>query len=123
MHFILFKRQADSAWTVFLEKTLAPLGEIVTVDDKEMMELQDEPGDVLIIDASTETEVEATVTRLRNQRPERRIVVMTASPTWARARAAFEAGAIDYLPKSLSGPELFAAIDEIRRRPLPLWPR
>jgi DNA-binding NarL/FixJ family response regulator len=123
MRFILVSAKSESAGNTFLEEILARLGEPLTVPAGEAAHIRDEPGDVWIVDATFEEEVEAEVSRLRNQHPERRIVVMTASPTWARARAAFQAGAIDYLPKTLGVEELTAAIEEIKKRPLPPWPR
>lgn len=124
MRFLLVSANSESAWNSFLEETLARMGEpVTTVQAREAAHMRDEPGDVWIVDATFEEEVEAEVSRLRNQHPTRRIVVMTASPTWARARAAFQAGAIDYLPKTLGVEELTAAIEEIKKRPLPPWPR
>lgn len=57
--------------------------------------------------------------QLRAERWERRIVVLTASPTWKRARAVFEAGAMDYLPKTLTMMEMREAFQQSLNKPLP----
>ena len=77
----------------------------------------EELGGVVIIDAAKSERVESQVASLRAECPERRIVVVSSSPNWQLARAAFESGAIDYMTKVPTAKEL----DEISRRPLPPW--
>jgi DNA-binding NarL/FixJ family response regulator len=72
-----------------------------------------EQNNLVIIDASETEAIEARIANLRAERPSCRIVVITASPTWQGARAAFEAGATDYLPKSLGEEGLRRALNEI----------
>lgn len=87
------------------------------------VELDNESGDALVIvDATVVEQVENEVMRLRTECPARRIVVLTASPTWQRARAAFAAGAMDYLPNTLDKKELRRIFDRLCRQPLPPWP-
>lgn len=81
---------------------------------------QDE-DDVVIVDAAATERVESQVAALRAERPSRRIVVLAAKPTWQGARAAFDAGAIDYLPKDLGDEELRRRVEDIRRRSLLPW--
>lgn len=78
---------------------------------------------LVVIDATTVTNVEMLISGLRLLRDSIRIVVVTASPTWSNARAAFEAGATDYIPKSSSFKELRAVFEEALRKVAPPWPR
>lgn len=82
----------------------------------------EEPDGLIIIDSTMVENVDKLVSTLRRENPKRRIVVMTASPTWQRARAAFEAGAMDYLPKTLQQDELLDTFRQILNRPLAPWP-
>lgn len=82
-----------------------------------------EQDDIVVIYAATTARPAATVARLRAERPARRIVVLAANPTWQEARAVFEAGAIDYLPETMNPLEQRRLFAELRRRPLPPWPR
>jgi DNA-binding NtrC family response regulator len=114
----------DENWQTYLREALSPLGKLRTMEVKEVMNFSEEhKQELVIIDATFTEDVDALVSRIRSARPDRRIVVVTASPTWKRARAAFEAGAIDYLPKSLSKADLQKTFAQIRRKPLPPWPR
>lgn len=123
MRFLLLDGAEGSYWTTFLADALAPLGTLSVARASQGGPLQeDEPDGLILIDATMVENVEKLVSSLRLERPERRIVVMTASPTWQRARAAFEAGAIDYLPKTLSRDELRGAFEQVLSRPLPPWP-
>jgi DNA-binding response OmpR family regulator len=98
MRFLLLDGEEESDWTKFLADALAPLGTLSVARAGEWTRLGgDEPDGLILIDATAVENVEELVSSLRLERPARRIVVMTASPTWRRARAAFEAGAIDYL--------------------------
>jgi DNA-binding NtrC family response regulator len=122
--FLLINRSGDNHWKNVLEDALAPLGKLHNVNaDHAITKLIDEKYDIVIVDATTIEEVEFLVSRLRAKQPDCRIVVMTASPTWQRARAAFEAGAIDYIPKTLSQSELHDTFKQILQKPLPRWPR
>lgn len=82
-----------------------------------------EQNDIVVIYAAATENVAATVARKRAERPAYRIVVLADNPTWQEARAVFEAGAMDYLPQTLAQAERQRVLGEIRRRPLPPWPR
>lgn len=78
---------------------------------------------LVVIDATVVANVEMLISDLRAQRNACRIVVVTASPTWSNARAAFEAGATDYLSKNSSLKELREVFEEALRKDAPPWPR
>lgn len=110
-------------WRERLRAALAPLGTLEVVEVGNAMNQIKEADGLVIVDATFVDKVDAVVSNLRTERPDSRIVVMTASPTWQRARAAFEAGAIDYLPKTMEEGELVDTFRQILKKPLPPWPK
>jgi DNA-binding NtrC family response regulator len=112
INFLLISRPEDTGWPRILEQALSPLGQVETVSEQDAAErlVQYECGAVVIIDAAAVEEVPALVSRLRDRCPGSRIIVATASPTWQRARDAFQAGATDYIRKSWDSQRLLAAI-------------
>ena len=124
MRFLLLNGMNDNYWKNFLAEVLQPLGTLsVACASQGVPTDGEEPNGLIIIDATMIEEAEKLISRLRAERPERRIVVLTASPTWEHARAAFEAGAADYLPKTLTRGELLEAFQQVLRKPLPPWHR
>jgi DNA-binding NarL/FixJ family response regulator len=61
------------------------------------------------------------VARIRTQRRDARIVVVTDSPTWSRSREAFEAGATDYIRKLLDKEDILSQIKIALAKVLPPW--
>lgn len=117
MQFLLLQGDKDSYWSAFLANVLAPLGSLnVAKADDWVATEQEEPDGLIIVDTTHIERFEQLVSRLYAEDSRRRIVVMTASPTWKRARVAFESGAIDYLPKTLPADELRATFEELLRR-------
>jgi DNA-binding NtrC family response regulator len=124
MHFLLLHGAVETAWKEALKQALVTLGELESLEVDQIMNYKtDEKDQIFIVDATTVDRVEKVVSDMRKKNPERRIVVMTSSPTWQNARAAFEAGAIDYLPKDLGEEEIRTTFREIGQKPLPPWPR
>ncbi len=123
MLLIVTSEAADKSWREWLARILAPLGKLEAVEVNEAMRQVKEQNGIVIVDATFVDNVDAVVSSLRTERPDTRIVVMTASPTWQRARAAFEAGAIDYLPKTMDEEEIRSTFERIRKKPLPPWPK
>jgi DNA-binding NtrC family response regulator len=120
MRFLLLNGSDDDLLKTFLAEALRPLGSVrVAHAEQKIAPDNEEPDGLIIINATAVEHVEQLVAQLRAERPERRIVVITASPTWKRARAAFEAGAIDYLPRTLTIEEMRAAFQQALRKPLP----
>lgn len=117
MQFLLLQGDKDSYWSAFLADVIIPLGSLnVAKADDWTATGQEEPDGLIVVDTTHIERFEQLVARLYTENPSRRIVVMTASPTWKRARAAFESGAIDYLPKTLPADELRAAFEELLSR-------
>lgn len=117
--FLLISRPEDTTWLQVLSQALAPLGAVEAVSEEEAAEriAHYRCNAVAIVDAAAVEDVPALVSCLRRQCPESRIVVATASPTWQRARDAFQAGAVDYIRKSWDSKELLTAMKDILGRP------
>jgi DNA-binding NtrC family response regulator len=123
MLLIVTSEAADKSWRDWLAATLAPLGTLKATEVEEAMKQVREHNGIVIVDATFVDNVDAVVSGLRTERPDSRIVVMTASPTWQMARSAFEAGAIDYLPKTMGEEEILNTFERILNKPLPPWPK
>ena len=68
--------------------------------------LQQQPYDVVLVDAGAVTNAPEVVSQIHIQSPDTRVVVVTVSPHWKIARAVLLAGATDYLYKSLNEEEI-----------------
>jgi DNA-binding NarL/FixJ family response regulator len=121
--FLLINGRRDHCWRQVLEEALAPLGALQTGDEEEAVKLVlQQSYDLVIIDATAVKNVPLLVSRIRAQRPDGRLVVATASPTWRRAREAFQAGAADYIRKSLDREEILLTVQAtLDKKPTP-WP-
>lgn len=119
--FLLVSREEETAWSPVLSQALAPLGTLETVSEKDATERIAQHGcnAIVIIDATVVDDVRSLVRRLRPLCPQARIIVATASPTWQRARDALQAGAVDYIRKSLDKEGLLAVMKDILSRSLP----
>lgn len=73
---------------------------------------------VEVVDGANTRKMEEKVASLRAKYPSRRIVVFAEAPTWQGARAAFEAGANDYLPKTRMAESEREPED---KQPIPIW--
>lgn len=113
----------EDTWGEWLRAALAPLGKLEVMEVNKAMNQIREMDGIVIVDATFVDKVDTVVSNLRTKRPDSRIVVMTASPTWQHARSAFEAGAIDYLPKTMDEEELLDTFKLILKKPLPPWPK
>ncbi len=118
--FLLIGNREESPWAQTLAEALAPLGELHIISEQEaFQESERERYDVIIVDSTVVKEVAPLVARLRVRQPAARLVVATLSPTWQRARDAMQAGAFDYIRKSLDKQETLAAMKKILSRPGP----
>ena len=118
MNFMLIGGPADSEWGTILRHALAPLGEVTYLPSSSWHDnFGEKLFEVVIIDASNVDGVEQFVRLAHTEQPSSKIVVVTASPTWQRARAAFYAGATDYIPKILNEQVLQNAFKKLLDKP------
>ena len=117
---LLVGGELDTPWAVVLQRAVSSLGELHAVPEEEALRtVADARYDIIIVDASAVDNAVLLVSRLRAHRPQSRIVVVTASPTWQRAREALRAGAADYFRKSLDEGELCSRIQAVLDAPPP----
>jgi DNA-binding NtrC family response regulator len=69
--------------------------------------------DIIFVDATVVDDIPALISGIKRYKHNANIVVVTATPTWTRAREAFYAGAIDYIYKSSSKSETLSALQTI----------
>ena len=100
----LISNNGPSPWLHRMSEGLERLGKVavLTECEAESVDEADDPYDMLLLDASgLQTELAARVAWLHGRFPQTAIVVLTSSPTWRRARAVLQAGASDYVRRSM----------------------
>ncbi len=98
---------AADQWARVLEHAVLPIGQLSVVDEPAALAgLAQQAYAAVIIDAGVVNDPYALTLQVCTQRPGTRVIIVTASPTWQRARQAFQAGALDYVRKSLDEAEL-----------------
>ena len=113
-HFLLVSDSSDDYWHQVLGEALVTLGSLQVAPESEMtFLLQERPYDVVIVDAGAVADAPKVVSQVRRLAPDTRVVVVTASPHWKIAKAVFQAGATDYLNKSLNKEELLQSFRTI----------
>lgn len=121
--FLLIDGTGDRYWPQVVKEALKPLGKVQIKDEAEALEaLQHRPFDVVLVDTMVARDVPALVGEIRSQCPEARVILATASPTWMLAREAFQAGAMDYIRKSLDHGEIQSVVHEAMEKSPPPWP-
>lgn len=109
--FLLIHNRQNQHWVQIIEEALTPLGDVQLKEEKEEYhQINLKNYDLIIIDAAIEGHLPQLISDFHAQEPQARLIVMTASPTWRRAREAFRAGAIDYVRKSLDKKEILATM-------------
>ena len=121
--FLLVSGGHDTIWQGILEQVVRPLGHLEIVSaDCAVNRVMARAYKAILVDASATDDFSLLTSRIRGQQPDARVLVITASPTWKRARDAFQAGATDYIRKTLSKDDLFAALQAALAKPLVPWP-
>jgi len=107
----------QSSWSLTLARSLAPLGQLQLIDEKGVnQKVLQRHYDLVIIDAAT-VEVVPLIKRVLAHTPDARIVVVTLSATWQRAREALRAGAIGYIHRLQNEEELRSTIKQFLQKP------
>lgn len=121
--FLLVSEGRDANWQDVLERAVHPLGHLEIVSaDLAVNRVMQHTYKAIFVDASATDDFSLLTSRIRGQQPDARILVITAAPTWKRARDAFQAGATDYMRKTLSKDDLFEALQAALAKPLVPWP-
>lgn len=108
----------QSPWLKHLTEVLGSLGKLIIYSECAISEELNRQLDLLVVDASgLQMELAERVGWLHGRFPSVPIVVLTSSPTWRRARAVLQAGASDYMRRSMEDDMLLE-----RCRSLLSWP-
>lgn len=92
----------QSPWLRHLAEVLGSLGTITICSEHGLPEKPGWQFDLLVVDASgLQMELAERVGWIHGRFPQVPIVVLTSSPTWRRARAVLQAGASDYMRRSM----------------------
>lgn len=94
---------SDSHWFQVLQKAMGPRADVYQDNiDNPSPTIWGRGYRLIVLDTLhiPKKRIFPTITYLKNQRPEVKIVVVSASPTWTTVREALKAGATDYIAKS-----------------------
>lgn len=112
--FLLIGAATDSMWPLILDQALAPLGKLRLASQSEALQIVNEYNyDIVIIDAGVVSDPVELISNLQSKQVRSRIIVATSSPTWQRARKVLQAGATDYIFKSLDKSQLRLSIQKV----------
>lgn len=88
----------ESQWMQKVQAPLTQIGKVYILTKEEILQHKETcQYTIAIIDSSTVGDDPAFIQELKTEHPEIPHLVVTASPTWRRAREMFKAGADDYL--------------------------
>lgn len=117
---LLLVGACEAPWRAYLERVIEPLGQLDGVgEDDAVKKVVEGDYDLIIVDASVVEDVFELVADIRSRKLNTRIVVLSASPTWKRARDAFYAGATDYVGITLNEEKLRAAFRAALHKSVP----
>lgn len=111
---ILFLGREDGLWYQLLVKALESAAEIQHIKPED---LPSEPFSIeynlMVVNEMDlpEREISSTIRLLKAYQPRAHIVIVSPAPTWQAARAAFRAGASDYLPQPYDPQQVKAALE------------
>lgn len=92
---------AESMWLQKVEAPLKTIGDVATHSEGDLDDLTPSlKADLIIVDSSGVSDAVALVRRIKDNNTTTPLLVVTASPTWRRAREMFKAGAADYLKQT-----------------------
>ncbi len=116
--FLMVNAGQGSSWDQIVSETLQSLGTLhFSSEDKVFREIKMHDFDLVIIDAiAIAGDIVNLVTQLHREAPEVPIVVATTSPTWQRTQQIFQAGAADYIRKSLDREKILITFQQVIRK-------
>jgi len=110
----ILSNNEHSPWLKHTTEVLGSLGQLTVYAEDVLAKDSEESGginmmDMMVVDASgLQMELAERVAWLHGRFPKVPIVVLTSSPTWRRARAVLQAGAADYMRRSMEDDMLLA---------------
>ncbi|MFN8457503.1 MAG: response regulator [Anaerolineae bacterium] len=113
-HFLLIGASPNDPWLPIIEEALTSFGILQIISEADVYRLaQQQNYDLIIIDATKVADVFLLVSKIKEQKPNGKVVVATASPTWEKAREAFRTGATDYISRSMNKEIILSALRPI----------
>jgi DNA-binding NarL/FixJ family response regulator len=113
-----------SYWLEALQRAVSALdGALEIVGEASIQHISWHDYDLVILDASVFSDLPSTISWIRSQDPEARIVVFSPAPDWKQAREVMLTGAIDYAPKSLDREHILSTLKKNLARQAPSWQR
>jgi len=116
----------DGNWQKIVHNAWANAGKVdMEVDLERALQLisvclsRKRPYELIIMDVWATPDIAESIAAIRQLQPDAKIVVASAGPTWKQARAAFDAGAVDFIVKSLDAEELQTSLQRARHIPTP----
>lgn len=108
---LLVTAQVQSTWVKTVKQAARDLG-TPTVASPQSAKTKVERVDLIVVDAAAVKDVVSFVSELRRLYPHVPILVATFSPSWRSVRDVIEAGAKDYIRKSLSSVQLKSTLEK-----------
>lgn len=97
--FLYVTNNLTASWSAVLDQAVSPLGKLEISSSSGLCEQDLCHVAILFVDASYVPDIVSFIKGAHQTCPHLPVVVVTASPTWKRAREAIQAGAIDYIRK------------------------
>jgi DNA-binding NtrC family response regulator len=111
---LLVEDRREAPWFDALQKAVTPFGSLrITSPEAVLGDLPTGDDAIVILDAAAIADVPEMVRVIHAQRPSVSVIVAGAAPSWDVARAAFRAGANDYIEKSLEPATIQSALRDL----------
>jgi DNA-binding NtrC family response regulator len=111
---LLISNNEESHWFRVVVNLLISLGKLDVLHQRHAMEsISRQNYDLIVIDARAVDNDALVVSRIHVTQPDSRIVVITPTPTWRRARCVLLSGAMDYIGITMSEREFLAVFKDV----------
>lgn len=117
-HFLLVSNSQTDSWQQKIKEVVVLRGSLrTTLEEGTLALIEQQDFDLIIIDSTNIKDASQLVSKIKGLKPDARIIVATASPTWRRAADAFRLGAIDYIRKSSGKREILSVLKKAIQNP------
>jgi len=106
-------------WSSFFEEVLSKRGYQVEVEHDEakgLTRLDRDGYDIVVLDFTAGEEELGVLKSIMQKHPHEQVIVVSATPSWQEARAAYRLGAIDYLNKSFDKAKLIEVVETVLKK-------
>ncbi len=110
-------------WSSFFQEVLSRRGYQVEVEHDEakgLARLDRDGYDVVVLDFMAGQEELGALKSIMQKHPHKRVIVVSATPSWQEARAAYRLGAIDYLNKSFDEAKVVEVVEAVLKETAPV---